>query len=859
MTVMTESTDKRTQAAAPSREPDDPRRALRRFFLFGPSAEDAPPGAGLLPAHLAPFRIRSGKPVRVRTDYPVFLGPRSLSQGGAGASGPGPAGTGALCLGFDALLERARRALEGEGAGIGQILRDNLKRLEAGVLDLLEAEDGTTAGARETLRAAGAAMAEDLVRESGLSDADRQSLESDVERLAEALPPAPEGEARFVGPSRGVSLLLLRHALLDGRGTTRETFVREARELVTRGRALLDADRRKGPEAREKEAVEGSMGQMGKRFVDPSALVSVLGERRGAQPLDAARRERLERAVEVLDEVAHKVAAPRVRLLHDGTVPWIGEVVRTGAPAEGPGWIVVESSDPCAVAAEVFDREAERLAEALRARERIRLETSGEYEAARHEPWLERLAGLDWRAFDAGETGLIEPVVALESAGELADRGMVSLSRLLRSARPVQVLVTVDPAGNPGSERGSAGDAQSLGGFRFEPGYLGMSHREAFVQQSTETRPLHLMEGFLRAASSTRAGLHVVAPWPTAQERAAKQPEAVDSTGREGAPSPPPRGEERAGERRRDPTREGAPSPPPRGEERAGERRGDLVPPALVAGAEVDSRAHPLFRYDPETGPSWAHRLDFSGNPEPEADWPAGEVAGEAEPRPFTFGDFALLDPVLARHLRPIPTEAADDDDLLPLPAWLDLPSDEALHRVPTTIGVDASGATVRLAISRPLAEVCRDRLGFWRTLQELAGVKSEYARRAAEATREEVEEAARAERERLEAAHAAELARVRETASREAVDRLTAALLDVDLGLFAEAAPSVPSFAGKTPDEVAESLLSAIGGELDEDDLEATAGDGAGDGDAVSRATERLMGLIDLSDLDEESQETTD
>ena len=290
---------------------------------------------------------------------------------------------------------------------------------------------------------------------------------------------------------------------------------------------------------------------------------------------------------------------------------------------------MVESSDPCAVAAEVFDREAEALAAALRGRERVRLETSGTYEAARHEPWLERLAGFDWRAFDAGEAALIEPTVALESAGELAERGMLSLSKLLRSGRPVQVLVALDPAMSPGVE-------DAAGGFRFEPGYLGMSHREAFVQQSSEARPLHLMEGLLRGASSSRTSLHVVAPWPEENEL------GLDA--------------------------------------------------ALVAGAAIDGRAHPLFRYDPETGPSWAHRLDFSGNPEPAADWPVEDAAGDEGPavhlrrlRPARPGRSGAIRP--SRRSR---KGAVDEADLVPIADWLDLPVDEAIHKIPTVTAVPA-------------------------------------------------------------------------------------------------------------------------------------------------------------------------
>ena len=299
---------KSTERPQPAGTGDDARRELRRFFLLGPAGDGAQDAPAVVPVHLAAF-LGAG---RVRTDYPLYLGSATpaapLAAGGGGAHG-------ALCLGFDELISRARRALEGDGAAVGQVLRDNLKRLEGHLLDLLEA--GPTDGdATDLLIAAGAAMAEELGAESGLSEADRATLVADVERLAAALPPAGDGpdseRARFLAPRTGVSLDLLRHALVAGRQTTRETFIREARELVDKGRALIDADRRKradGDGGRDGERERGAMGAMGKRFLDPSALASVLGERRGAAALDAGRRERLEAAIEALAEAADRLSA----------------------------------------------------------------------------------------------------------------------------------------------------------------------------------------------------------------------------------------------------------------------------------------------------------------------------------------------------------------------------------------------------------------------------------------------------------------------------------------------------------------------------------------------------------------------
>ena len=53
----------------------------------------------------------------------------------------------------------------------------------------------------------------------------------------------------------------------------------------------------------------------------------------------------------------------------------------------------------------------------------------------------------------------------------------------------------------------------------------------------------------------------------------------------------------------------------------------------------------------------------------------------------------------------------------------------------------------VKLAISRALVFACRDRLNYWHTLQELAGVHNFYVEAAVERVLEDARAAADAER----------------------------------------------------------------------------------------------------------------
>lgn len=594
-------------------------------------------------------------------------------------------------------------------------------------------------------------------------------------------------------------LALLRRTLAESRRAARETFAREARELAAQAELLLEAERRKTPEARDPGRLGSAMGSLGGRFVNASALSGVLGERRGGVPLAPARVRGLEEALELLREAAGELtdaALPRCGpvLVHNGTLPRLVaplEVApeRNGPPAGEPPeppadssevWTPLESSDPCQVAADLFDKKARATARLLRAARRVRLEAAGEYDPARHDALLGPggAAGLDWQAFSAQELALVPPVVALESADQLAERGMVSLAKLLLSGRPVQVVVVSDPAGSPGESLGFDAPAEPLAGYRLEPAYLGLSLREAFVQQGAIARPEDLAAGFRRAVAGSRAGLHVV----------------------DAAPPDVPG-----------------------------------LAPGAVAGAAVEGRAHPVFRYDPEAGATWADRMALGENPAPAEDWPEADGAG-----PFTFADYALLAPALAGCFLEVPAGLVEAGDLVTVPEWLELSPEDALHEVPAVRAADRDGRPLRLAVSRRLALACRDRLGFWRTLQELSGARSEHVRRAEERLREEADDRIVAERERLETEHAAELERVRREAVTEVVDRLTAGLLGLDPAWLAPAGPeaALGAFAGRDAERVAAELLEMV-------DAQEPPGDGHPQSEDIDRLAGELRALL--------------
>jgi len=689
-------------------------RAVRRFHLGAAEDEDEERLAGFLPALLDAYRDR---PV-VRTDYPLLLAP---AAGAAAAD---------YCQPLGESLETAAAAAE-----VGRVVTDNLRRLERQIVRRLgESPGASVAEARALLSAAAEAMEEELA----LEPVQAAALHEELGRLVDSVP----DRAVLCGYGSGVALRLLAHTARERGRRIGTSWTAELQHLVHGLEAMLEVDRSKSPASRRAEGLGQSLGKAAGGLIDTGALASRLGARRpGAAAMDERHRRRVEQALADLRALAVDIEATsrgELRpLLVVGDSKLRGLLRDDGAD---PDVLALEwAGDPCAEIAHRFDQAASALGRRLAGVRTARLEVEGAYDPERHDPWL---AEFDWQAFSDAELRLLPPMAAVISADLAAGSGMVSLSRLLLSGRPVQVLVVVDPAGSPGA------DGDPLAGFRFEPGYLGISHREAFVSQVSSAHPLPMIAAFGRGIAARRTALHVV------------------DLGRRAAD-------------------------------------GALLP-VLVAGAAVEGRAHPFFCYDPEAGGTWARRFVLDGNPDPIKDWPVSELevddsgGGETLPLPFTFADFALLDDRFASCFRCLPEELVDDD-LMPLERWLLLEGDAADHAVPFIWAADEEGFLRRLAVTRELALACRDRLAYWHTLQELAGLHNEHVLAAEDRVRLEWEGRLEELRQELETRHAAELEEVRARAAEEVIGGLAASLLGEGEGLLSLAAPS-QGFATPSP-----------------------------------------------------------
>jgi ferredoxin len=392
---------------------------------------------------------------------------------------------------------------------------------------------------------------------------------------------------------------------------------------------------------------------------------------------------------------------------------------------------LVDSDGPCATATEVFERDAADFARLFAAVRIAALEIEGSYDPSIHDSWF---ASFDWQAFSNDEMQLVTRVVALVSADYLAGDGLPAFSQLLGSRLPVHVLSWVRAYDNPGAKPGE----DPFNSYRFELAYFGVGHRQVVVAQTSAARHEDLISGFLSALGSSRASLHLI---NRGTQSKTKKP---------------------------------------------------LLDAWFVASAALESRAHPFVLVNPDAGDHAAERVSFGGNPQSQNDWPIQKLEyrsadGELTEMDlaFTFADYALLMPALHEYFRVVPA-GFESADLVPVDRYLDLEEEEVDRLVPFIWGIDDQDVLIRLVVSRALVFACRDRLNYWRTLQELAGIHNFYVEEAIDRVIKEQREADEAEREQTRKTHEEELESARSQAAGEAMGQLVDVLMGADLSAMA-------------------------------------------------------------------------
>jgi pyruvate-ferredoxin/flavodoxin oxidoreductase len=358
--------------------------------------------------------------------------------------------------------------------------------------------------------------------------------------------------------------------------------------------------------------------------------------------------------------------------------------------------------DSTSMAMGVFEGHMTKMADGFKAIRKAELELAGKYDPDEHDEFF---TYFNWERFSDEEWELCPPVVAVGGDGAMYDIGFQNLSRTMASGKPVKVLVVdtqvYSNTGGQACTSGFLGQISDMAQFgkaiqgkqepRKEIGLIGMAHRTTYVLQSTMARPSHMIEGFIRGLKTRRPALFNL--------YTSCQPEHG-----------------------------------------IGDDMSDRQ-----ARLAIESRAYPLFRYDPDLGKTPEECFDLEGNPAIDQDWPTYVLKYKQGGRekemevPMTFADFAITEVRFRKQFRLAPQDTWNDN-MVPLAEFLDLEEDEREGKYPYVWSVGRNNELTRLLCAKPMVESCEDRRDFWTMLRSLAGVAR------VEVSREQIAEEVRRE-----------------------------------------------------------------------------------------------------------------
>jgi pyruvate-ferredoxin/flavodoxin oxidoreductase len=344
--------------------------------------------------------------------------------------------------------------------------------------------------------------------------------------------------------------------------------------------------------------------------------------------------------------------------------------------------------DSTSMAMGIFEGHMSKMADGFKLIRKAEMELKGNYNPRDQREFF---TYFNWEQFTDEEWKLCPPVVALGGDGAMYDIGFQNLSRMMASGKPIKVVVVdtqvYSNTGGQACTSGFIGQVSDMAQFgkvwkgkpepRKEIGLIAMAHRNTYVMQSTLANTSQMIEGFIDGLMARRPALFNL--YTTCQPEHG----VADDLG------------------------------------------------AHQAKLAVESRAYPLFRYNPDKGVTPQEAFDLEGNPAMDKLWPTYELKYLENGRQktmevaMTFADFALTEARFRKHFRNSPRDTWNEN-MVVLEEFLELDEAEREGKFPYIWAVDRKQHLTRVLVSKTMVQSCEERRDFWIMLKAIAGVKAE-------------------------------------------------------------------------------------------------------------------------------------
>ncbi len=344
--------------------------------------------------------------------------------------------------------------------------------------------------------------------------------------------------------------------------------------------------------------------------------------------------------------------------------------------------------DSTSMAMGIFEGHMAKMADGFKLIRKAELELKGEYNGSEHDDFFTYFT---WEQFTDEEWLLCPPVVALGGDGAMYDIGFQNLSRMMASGKPIKVIVVdtqvYSNTGGQACTSGFIGQISDMAQYgkvwkgkaepRKEIGLIAMAHRNTYVLQGSLANTSHMIEGFIDGLMAKRPALFNL--YTTCQPEHG----VADDLG------------------------------------------------AHQAKLAVESRAYPMFKYNPANGVKANEAFDLQGNPDIDKIWPSYKLKYMENGREktlevdMTFADFAITEARFRKHFRKVPRDSWNENMVI-LSEFLEMSKEEREGKFPFIWAVDRKQLLSRVLVAKPIVESCEERRDFWIMLRGLAGIEPE-------------------------------------------------------------------------------------------------------------------------------------
>ena len=351
-------------------------------------------------------------------------------------------------------------------------------------------------------------------------------------------------------------------------------------------------------------------------------------------------------------------------------------------------WVNHLFQDAPSIAIGVFEGHMRKMGDNFMAVRKAELLLNDEYDEAEHQ---EAFVAFDWQQFTDEEFDLCPPIIAMGGDGAMLDIGFQNVSRLLASGKPIRVVVldtqVYSNTGGQACTSGFTGQIADMSAYgkahhgkeetRKEMALIALAHRGAYVLQTSQASPAHMIEGLIKGLHYKRPGglqsLHALSGGAWAGRRAVA-PRCPAGSGEPRLPL-----HDLRSQGWRDLGRLCGP------ERESGNRRGLAHLRAPVQGR----------------GRTWSRLWSF---PSPSPTGPPPRTGSRSTSRRSSG--------------------MAWDDDQVPFHEFVQLTPDDRIGKTPFIQLLGRDGHLDRMACSIEMVALAEDRLLFWDQLRELAGYK---------------------------------------------------------------------------------------------------------------------------------------